>query len=50
MATNRNEPTLNDATHPKSTGDAGPNMHKAPSMIWFIVPLLLLMAYGYFTR
>ncbi|HEX2876270.1 MAG TPA: hypothetical protein VHP33_33690 [Polyangiaceae bacterium] len=24
--------------------------HKAPSMLWILVPLLAMMAYGYFSR
>ncbi len=31
-------------------GEKPAQYHKAPSMLWILVPLLAMMAYGYFSR
>jgi len=52
MATNRETESVqkSGSSEPNRNPASGPTMHKAPSMFWFFVPLVLLMAYGYFTR
>ena len=38
-------------TGPSQTAAPTPiEYSKAPSMLWFVVPMALLMAYGYFSR
>lgn len=33
-----------------SDGERPLEYHKAPSMLWFLIPLLAFLAYGYFNR
>lgn len=36
--------------HAVDAGERPLEYHKAPSMLWFVIPLLALLAYSYFGR